>query len=188
MIVAFGVFVVSSIKTYDIFTRNNEISIPQADAKISHEYTAAEIPVRILIPSIGVDTAIKEVGVTDTGNMASPHGLTDVGWYKYGPLPGTLGSAVIAGHLDNAVALNGVFKRLSELKPGDDIYVENGAGTRVHFQVKEKDIYPYNNAPADRIFNAKGTPSLNLITCAGTWNQPLKTYDKRVVVYTELVP
>jgi sortase A len=54
--------------------------------------------VRLQIPSIKVDAAIQYVGLTGSGSMEVPQGRADVAWYKFGPRPGDLGSAVIAGH------------------------------------------------------------------------------------------
>jgi LPXTG-site transpeptidase (sortase) family protein len=146
------------------------------------------LPDRLLIPKLGIDADIQHVGVTKEGNMAAPNNFVDVSWYKFGAVPGQLGSAVIAGHEDNAVSLDGVFKHLEDLQLGDRIYVEDASGAKLEFKVVEKAIYPYNDSPTERIFNAKGKARLNLITCAGDWLPEAKTNDKRLVVYTELVP
>jgi sortase A len=187
MVIAIGIFAASSYKTYYVYTAETQIPIPGADANLAEIHEETELPDRLIIPSLAIDTKVTEVGVTKSGNMASPKGFKDVGWYKYGPVPGARGSAVIAGHVDNALALNGVFKRLDELKADDDLYVRDASGKEIHFKVMAVETYPYDKAPAERIFNATDGYKLNLITCAGTWNQALKTYDKRLVVYTERV-
>ena len=146
----------------------------------------SSIPLQLTIPKINVDAKITGVGVTTTGNMAAPHNLTDVGWYKYGTAPGDSGTAVIDGHVDNALTLPGVFKHLKELQPGDDIYVKNTAGDTLHFIVSDVQVYYYKDVPVDLLFNKTGGKYLNLITCDGTWVTTDKTADHRVVVYTEL--
>ena len=35
----------------------------------------------------------------------------------------------------------------------------------------------------ERVFDFKGEPRLNLITCTGDWDAKSKSYDERVVVY-----
>ena len=144
-------------------------------------------PVRLQIPSLHIDALVQHVGITKTGNMGIPSNFTDVAWYKYGPTPGQLGSAVIDGHVDNGLGLPGVFKKLGDLLPGDDVYVISQDGQRLHFVVKDLQSYIYNQAPNEFIFNRKDRARLNLITCEGTWLKAGRTYDRRLVVYTELV-
>jgi hypothetical protein len=53
--------------------------------------------------------------------------------------------------------------------------------------VVEIEIYPYKDAPKEKIFAQNDMARLNLITCDGTWVKADKTYDERLVVYTKLV-
>ena len=151
--------------------------------------STSSYPSRLLIPKLDIDTNVQALGVTKKGNMAAPSNFTDVSWYKYGPLPGRIGSAVMSGHEDNALSLDGIFKHLEDLNIGDDVYVLDKNGTKLHFKVTEKKIYPYNlsGPELERVFNAKDKARLNLITCTGEWVQAIKTNDQRLVVYTELV-
>jgi LPXTG-site transpeptidase (sortase) family protein len=111
-----------------------------------------------------------------------------VGWYKYGTVPGFMGSAVIDGHVDNALSLDGVFKHLGDLKEGDDIYIDTASSTALHFVVREAVSYPSEDVPAEKVFKADDAARLNLITCDGTWVQGKKEYDRRLVVYAVLAP
>jgi LPXTG-site transpeptidase (sortase) family protein len=146
-------------------------------------------PARLLIPKLGVDAKIQAMGLTKKGNMAAPSNYTDVSWYKLGAAPGVRGSAVMAGHVDNAAGLAGVFKHLDDLSVGDDVYVTDKNGTKLHFRVTAKKVYPYNLSGAElkKVFAASDAAHLNLITCTGEWVEALKTNDKRLVVFTELV-
>lgn len=147
----------------------------------------SEKPARIEIPAIKVNARVQHVGVKSNGAMANPSNFTDVAWYKHGTVPGREGSAVIAGHVDNALALDGVFKRLNELRVGSDVYVVRNDGKRLHFRVTKIEEYPYKEAPAEKIFATMGGKYMNLITCSGTWIRSEESYDKRLVVYTTLV-
>lgn len=145
-------------------------------------------PLRLTIPKIDVDAAVQYVGITAKGNMGTPSNLTDVGWYKYGTVPGQTGRAVIAGHVDNGLSLPAVFIDLKKLVPGDDVYVTQKDGKQLHFKVDRAVIYGYKTAPVQEIFTSSdGKSHLVLITCAGTWVKADKTNDKRLVVYTTLV-
>lgn len=149
--------------------------------------SSAVLPARLIIPKLDIDTDVQHVGVTRSGNMAAPNNFTDVSWWKYGTLPGNRGSAVMAGHEDNALSLDGVFKHLGDLELGDEVYVADKDGKRLRFEVVDEEIYPYNNAPLQRIFHADDDRYLVLITCAGDWLPEAKTNDQRLVIYAKLV-
>jgi LPXTG-site transpeptidase (sortase) family protein len=136
---------------------------------------------RLTIPTLNINAKIQDVGITNKGNMSTPNNFFDVGLYKYGPLPGEVGSAVIDGHVNNGFGFNAVFGNLKNIKVGDDIYVEIEKGTKVHFVVTSTSIYNYN-APAREVFEQSDGSYLKLITCTGNWVQALRTHDKRLVV------
>jgi sortase (surface protein transpeptidase) len=160
-------------------TINNSLSATPAE-------NSSSLPARIIIPKIAVDATLEHVGLGKSGNMAVPLQYSNAGWYRYGPKPGEVGSAVIDGHVDNGLGNSAVFGRLTELSVGDDIYIERDDGTRVHFKVVEQATYALADAPRELIFNRKDAARLNLITCDGTWLPEEKMYDKRHVVYAVL--
>lgn len=147
------------------------------------------LPSRIIIPKLGIDTNVQLVGITKKGNMAVPTNFTDVGWYKYGTLPGEDGSAVIAGHETDGLSRPAIFGRLSELEPGDEFYIIREDGKKLTFKVRREEIIPYDitGPKLEEIFNRKGDQYLNLITCAGEWLPEAKTNDKRLIIYAELL-
>jgi LPXTG-site transpeptidase (sortase) family protein len=160
----------------------DEIAPPEKLQEIAEaQALSPKHPVRLTIPSLDIDAKITDVGITRNGTMATPRKFSDVGWYKYGPMPGDKGSAVIAGHVDNGLALPAVFKPLENIKIGDDIYVETVEGTQVHFIVTNLATYDFN-APAHAVFNQNNGTFLKLITCSGVWLSEEKTHDKRLVV------
>ncbi len=146
-----------------------------------------DTPARLMIPVLDVDASVESVGRTRAGNMGSPTSSTGIAWFKEGARPGERGSAVVAGHLDNALGRSGVFKNLEKLQAGDEVIVETVSGETLRFRVVEMVTYPHN-APPDDLFTRADGSLLNLITCTGEWLQEEKTYDGRLVVYTELVP
>jgi LPXTG-site transpeptidase (sortase) family protein len=145
------------------------------------------LPAHLIIPSLKINAAIQEVGLNALGNIMAPSNFTDVAWYDQGTIPGKVGSAVIDGHVDNGLGLAGVFKHLSDIKVGDDVYVQTNAGTKLHFVVTDIETYSYQNVPTQKLFAQDGSAHLNLITCEGTWVKSGDTYDHRLVVYTHLV-
>ncbi len=144
-------------------------------------------PERVIIPSIGVNAYVQKVGINRKGNMGIPNNFSDVGWYKYGPLAGNTGSAVIAGHVDNALALDGVFKHVGELVPGAKIKIITESGQTARFVVYDVETYLYDNVPTELVFKKDDEAYLNLVTCGGEWMQEKHSYDKRIVVYAKRI-
>lgn len=167
------------------YSPDTEVPAPERGVPEEHALPEDE-PARLRVPKLGIDAFVQYVGVNAKGNMAAPSNFADVGWYKYGAVPGFVGSAVVTGHVDNGLGLPGVFKKLDEMKIGDDIYVENKNGTELHFRVVEIQKYPYTLVPLKVLFSRNDLPRLNLITCSGKWLQSERSYDERLVVYAEL--
>jgi len=156
-------------------------------AAVIGSISASEMPSRLIIPKLGIDSNVQRLGVTKSGNMAAPNNFTDVSWYKYGTAPGMTGSAVMAGHVDNALGTPAVFIDLNKLEIGDKVEVVRADGKRLRFEVVDKEIYPYDNSPLKRIFNASDGSYLNLITCQGEWVKEAKSARYRLVIYTKLI-
>jgi len=145
------------------------------------------LPVRIKIPKIGIDSMIEHVGLTKDGAVGSPEGPNNVAWFNNGPIPGSIGSAIVNGHsgwINNAPA---VFDDLYKLKENDKIYIENESGIIITFIVKNLKKYDKNDTATD-VFNSNDNKShLNLITCTGTWNTLENTRNDRIVVFADLM-
>ncbi len=144
-------------------------------------------PVGLAIPSLKVDAAVESVGRTAEGGMGIPSKAQDAAWYRLGATPGQEGAAVIAGHLDTERGKPAVFWDLGKLKPGDRVAVTDSDGITHTFAVDRVQGYAYADAPLAEIFGFQPGVHLNLITCAGTWNDTEDNYSQRLVVYTTLV-
>ncbi len=144
-------------------------------------------PSRLKIPSINVDAHVQNVGITAKGSMAVPTNFTDVGWFRNGVVPGAVGTAVIDGHLNDGLGLDGVFGHLSDLNIGDEIDVVSVGGQTLHFKVTNTTEYAIDDpTAAGKIFAASSVPTIRLITCDGDWLSDQKVYNKRFVVTAEL--
>ena len=148
---------------------------------------AAGIPSTIKIPTIQVDAAIDMVGTTPAGDMEAPKSPMVTGWYKSGPRPGTVGSAVIAGHYgDSSSKVKSAFDNLNNLKIGDEITISDDANETFTFVVTKTLILGRNDSSQDVFTSDDGESHLNLITCHGAWEQSEQTYSDRFIVYTNL--
>ncbi|MBS1253160.1 MAG: hypothetical protein MAG451_02208 [Anaerolineales bacterium] len=142
-------------------------------------------PSRIVIPSIGVDSPITEVGWSviqgNDGNFTSVWDTADyaVGYHKSSGLPGTIGNCVLSGHNN----IKGeIFKNLSEVTPGDMIYL-HAQGYEYRYKVEDAFIVKEKGAPEEqRRQNAQwiaptSDERLTLVSC---W--PYRTNTHRVIV------
>jgi LPXTG-site transpeptidase (sortase) family protein len=140
---------------------------------------------RLKIPAIGVDAPLITLGVDPDGSMQVPINGTDVGWYSFSAVPGKPGNAVLSGHLDTATSRTAVFSRLKEMTQGDAVSVTaNGQTTR--FEVFWTKSWPDAAAPLSLILGNAPSPTLTLITCAGTFDRASRNYSERLVVRAKL--
>lgn len=140
---------------------------------------------RLMIPRLGIDAFIQTIDLAPDGAIGIPTNYTDVGWFSGSARPG-LGNTIVVGHRDTRIFAPGVFRNLYLLSAGDDIYMydENGAGT--HFRVASQKTYYENTDRLREIVGPTDRPRLTLITCDGVWNQSVKRYDQRLVIFAEL--
>lgn len=166
-------------------TRGAATSIPQGDAQARPLQPLGTL----VMPAIGVNAPIEPVGRLSDGAMGVPvqRQWDGVGWYKYGPLPGEQGSAVIDGHLDRPGGSPAIFWRLHDLHVGDLVMVVNTSKPTLRFRVIKMAVYRPTDAPLQQIFENDSGKYLNLITCAGTWIPSIHQTTLRLVVYTVLV-
>lgn len=139
------------------------------------------LPVTVEIPAIGVHAELVGLGLNDDGSMEVPD-FGFAGWYINGPVPGAIGPAVIAAHVDSVEGPD-VFHALSVLDRGDAVHVHREDGSTASFVVGEVEQHPRDNLPGDRIWAASDRPRLTLITCGGMFDRAAGHYTHNVVVY-----
>jgi hypothetical protein len=154
------------------------------------EFRATPVPVRLEIPSIGVDTGLQRLGKEQDGTVAVPggrHKWDEAGWYagEGGTRPGDPGSAVLLGHVDSRAG-PAVFYRVRELRRGDQIKVVRADGSVVRFTVDRVERYPKTRFPTDDVYYPTLTPQLRLVTCGGTFDYQRHSYRSNVIVFASL--
>jgi len=185
MTFSFVLFFTSLLGLYKIQV-HNQLTLLNEKTKvlgIKEQNKRPGTPVRLIIPAINVDTAIQQIGVNSKGEMEVPNSILEAGWFKLGSIPGEIGSAVIAGHLDGENDEAGVFANLYKLKENSLIYVEDDKGESFVFIVREKRIL--NPDYAEEVFGLNNGVYLNLVTCDGVWDLNKKSYSKRLVVFAD---
>jgi len=156
---------------------------PSPDSTIADLPTGIE-PTRIVIAAIGVDAPIIRLDIR--GEPEVPEDFADVGWYHQTRLPGEIGPAVVAGHIDSQSG-PAVFYRLNELTNGDEITVSDSTSESRTFAVTSSGQYSKDALPAE-VFGFGGpNPELRLITCGGTFDAESGHYRDNFVVYASEV-
>ncbi len=130
-------------------------------------------------------SSLDRLGVAVTGEIEVPADPADAGWLTASAPPGATGPAVFAGHVDS-VDGPAVFARLGELAPGDEIGVGLDDGTSVTYVVTGTDSYPKTGFPTEEVYGPAPAPVLRLITCGGTFDRDVRSYEDNVVVYAAL--
>lgn len=142
---------------------------------------SAVVPERVVIPSLGVDSTLESLTRDDTGWIEAPALIDEAGWYRDGVVPGDIGPAVIAGHVDGNAG-PGVFLRLSELAPGDAVDVVLSDGSTRSFSVTGSVSVPKRDFPTEDVYGPSPTAQLRLITCGGDFDDSWGHYNDNVVV------
>lgn len=150
----------------------------------------SEPPSRLLIPSIGVDSSVVEVGYTlvdEKGALAREWETASyaVGYHQGSALPGGAGNTVLSGHNN----IQGrVFRLLERVSPGDEVFIETATGRRFRYVVREQVILPELGVPeTQRRENARymlptADARVTLISCWPYW-----TNTHRVIVVAEFM-
>jgi sortase A len=143
----------------------------EQNARPVSSYDAAALSdslTRLSIPKIHLDVVIMEGTSHQTLALGPGH-------LKNTAAPGEPGNAVIAAHRDT------YFRKLYQLKPGDDIYVQR-AGRKYHYVVNAKRVV----LPTDlSVLDSGGDSRLTLITCYPV--HFIGPAPERLIVFAKLV-
>lgn len=144
-------------------------------------------PTHIDIPSIGVDSALTDLGLNDDGSLEVPPFEKDspAGWYRGSPTPGEVGPSIILGHVDTYKAGPVVFYRLGDMREGDEISVTRKDDTVAVFRVDRVESFPKANFPELEVYGNTNSAQVRLITCGGEYKD--HQYVNDIVVFATLV-
>ncbi|WP_103534417.1 class F sortase [Streptomyces sp. SM11] len=144
-------------------------------------------PTQVSIPSIGVKSALMELGLNADGTVEVPpseKGMT-AGWYSGGSVPGAPGPAVLIGHNDTRFG-RAVFHDLKNIRKGAEVLVRDGAGKTLRYTVTDKEAVSKKSFPTEKVYGPTKDSTLRLITCDGEFDAKGHTVDN-LIVYGTLV-
>lgn len=152
---------------------------------------AADRPRYLSIEKLGVKNArVFAMGLKSSGELNTPVGIFDVGWYTASGKPGDGRPILIDGHNGGPTKV-GVFKHLPELEEGDLITLERGDGEIFTYKVVENKTVSLEDSDSYMSVALSspepGKESLSLITCTGEWSQTKQTYLSRQFVRAIIV-
>ena len=145
-------------------------------------------PVAIDIPSVGVHSSLLSLGLNADGTVQVPSGTSydEAGWYRFSPTPGSLGPAVILGHVSGGGHAS-VFFRLGDLRPGNRVRVTRRDGSIAAFEITGVRRFPKDHFPTQLVYGNTNHAALRLITCGGSFDFSTGHYVDNVVVFATLV-
>lgn len=146
-------------------------------------------PVTLDIPSIDVHSTVQHLGQTADGALETPppgpH-YDEAAWYRYSPTPGSIGPAILLGHVDSAAGGPSVFFRLGELDAGDLVSVGRADGSIAVFVVDEVRRYAKDDFPTKVVYGDIDHAGLRILTCGGEFDADTGHYLDNIVVFASL--
>jgi hypothetical protein len=158
---------------------------PDLDAEASNA-SSGITPTHVSIPAIGVESDLETLGVQSDGRIEPPVAWEKAGWYSEGVVPGDVGPAVIAGHVDSPYG-PAVFLDLAALQNGDEIHVTLSDGSTDVYRVDGSLEAAKADFPTSEVYKSTPTPQLRVITCGGEYDPATGHYVDNLVVFATLV-
>ena len=140
-------------------------------------------PTRIEIADLGIDVAVQPVGLDEQGRMGLFDDPSIAAWYQWGPAPAsTVGSTVIAAHVDSLEYDLLPFARLKDAGAGTQIFVTDAAGTRHPYVVQSVSVIEKADVDWVAAFDRAGPRRLTLVTCGGEFDNENRRYLSNLVL------
>jgi LPXTG-site transpeptidase (sortase) family protein len=143
-------------------------------------------PTRVEVPAVGLSAGLTPVGLASDGSIAIPD-VSVAGWYRQGPAPGSIGPAVLVGHVDSRAG-PAVFYRLTDVRVGDVVVVDRADGSTVRFQVYQVSVIRKSAFPTAAVFAPTARPALRLVTCTGVFDPTSHHYLDSLIAWANEVP
>jgi sortase (surface protein transpeptidase) len=182
-LLALGLLATACGPKFDI----DAVSGPPAQMQVAAATVTQEVaaPAELAIPSLGTRSPLMELGLEPDRTIQVPEDPDLAGWYTGGPKPGETGPAVIVGHVDSYTG-PGVFHRLGELAPGEEILIRRQDGSVARFAVTRVEQHPKDDFPTEAVYGDTDGRELRLVTCGGAFDRSARSYTDNVIVWATL--
>ncbi|MGM0930579.1 MAG: sortase domain-containing protein [Actinomycetota bacterium] len=144
-------------------------------------------PTALSIPRIDLRSDIMGLAQREDRTLEVPPGEagSPAGWYVNSPAPGERGPSILLGHVNALGGGPGVFARLNELVPGDEVRIERDDGTTAVFRLTAIKRYAKDSFPALQVYGNTKRAEIRLITCDG-YNVQNGRFEDNLVAYGKL--
>lgn len=145
------------------------------------------VPDRLVVQTLDLDAPLVTTLVDTDGAFVPPEDPAELGWWR-GVRPGEgAGSVLVAGHIDARRFGQGPLARIVHLQPGDRAVLTGAEGSRAEYVVRGLQTFPKESFPAADLFGTDGPERLVLVTCGGTFDRELGSWDSNVVAVLDPV-
>lgn len=136
------------------------------------------------MPAIGAHSTLVPLGLNPDKTVQVPplSAPGQAGWYSLGAIPGDPGPAVILGHVDSH-AVEGIFFRLKQLKPGDVVSISRADQSTIAFRITHVDTVPKSSFPTNAVYGDTPGPEIRLVTCGGDLDTAAHSYLSNVIAW-----
>ena len=142
-------------------------------------------PTAVVIPRILVNARLTSIHIGARGELQAPTDYFIPGWWSEGVMPGSVGPAIIVGHVDS-LTRPAVFYRLRQLKVSDTILIPRKDGTTAVFAVDALREFTKDRFPTRLVYGHTKGATLRLITCGGRYDAKSGHYLDNIVVFAHL--
>jgi len=147
----------------------------------------AATPTELRIDAINAASSLVPLGLNPDRTVAVPPVGTPMqaSWYRLGPTPGAPGPAVILGHV-NGDGKEGIFARLNQVKPGDQVKVTRADGKTAVFTVTKLQQVAKAAFPTAAVYGDTSAAELRLVTCGGGFDATRHSYADSIIAFATL--
>jgi LPXTG-site transpeptidase (sortase) family protein len=147
----------------------------------------ASPPTQVRIDAINATSSLVPLGLNPDQTITVPPVNTPLqaSWYRLGPTPGAAGPAIILGHI-NGNGKEGIFAKLNQLKPGDQVKVTRQDGKTAVFTVTKMQQIAKNTFPTVDVYGDTPDAQLRLITCGGGFDKAKRSYVDSIIAFATL--
>jgi hypothetical protein len=145
------------------------------------------VPERLVVRSLGIDAPLTGTLIDADGALVPPDDPAQLAWWG-AVLPGTgAGSVLVAGHLDVRGYGRGPLARIVDFETGDGAVLTGRDGGRATYVLRGVTTIRKESLPAAKLFGSGGPERLVLVTCGGTYDPDLRSWDSNVVAVLDPV-